>query len=129
MGTFSNQSAFGGHNGQQPVVAGSYICMTYDGQYGVYGNQYFLYTDDGLFITQFGVSSRTTPYAWVGGPAVAGYAGNVGRFLAVIVSGTLYLYSSDEGEHAGFHQWQVSNLSSLGRAIATPVQPTMGVSS
>jgi hypothetical protein len=127
MGTFSNQSAFGGHNGQQCLVAGGYIIMTYDGQYGVYGNQYFVYTEDGLFVAQFGVSVGATAAAWVGGPAVAGYAGNIGRFIAAVVSGTLYLFSSDEGEHAGFHMWTVSNLSSLGRAIAMPVQPTIGV--
>lgn len=108
QGTFPTQASYGGHNGNAVWVVGNNIFWNYDGQYGNFSNQFAHYNDDGLFIGQFGVSTRTAV------TMPAGYTANYGdAYVLRGGDGNLWAFSSDEAVHSGIHAWKISNINSI----------------
>jgi hypothetical protein len=62
-------------------------------------NQFMDYSDDGLFLGQFGVSSTRE-----GG---AGMSGNAFSPTLVLSGGRLFLYHNDESTQGGVHRWSL----------------------
>jgi len=91
-------------------VEGSNIFQGYDGQFGSFSSQWFQWSEDGLFIGQFGHPAsgyQSDGSLWDGA------AGNIAMMATASYLGDVYLFNTDEGYHAGIHRWKVSNLQSL----------------
>jgi hypothetical protein len=108
LGTFEDTQPFGGHGGIAAFSEGKYIVQGYDGQWGQYASQWFLYGETGNFIGQFG-HGFTLP-APADGSEYPGAAGNIWTMTTVVNGSCLYLYNSDEGYHPGIHQWAICGL-------------------
>ncbi|MDE2038305.1 MAG: peptidoglycan-binding protein [Patescibacteria group bacterium] len=115
QGTFTNQSAFGGHAGAQAWSVGDNIVWTYDGQYGTYSNQFAHYYDDGLFVGQFGVAEPSgLSAAQIAAMVLNGFTSNFGETAMVKgTDGNIYVFVADESSHSGIHVWKISNASSI----------------
>ena len=110
IGTFPDYDNYGGHDGISVWVEGSNIFQGYDGQFGSFSSQWFQWSEDGLFIGQFGHPAsgyQSDGSLWDGA------AGNIAMMATASYLGDVYLFNTDEGYHAGIHRWKVSNLQSL----------------
>jgi hypothetical protein len=108
LGTFNDTPPFGGHGGIAAASEGKYILQGYDGQWGQYASQWFLYGEHGNFINQFG-HGFTLP-APSDGSEYPAAAGNIWTMTTAPCGTNLCLYNSDEGYHPGIHVWSISNL-------------------
>jgi hypothetical protein len=105
------------------------IFSAVDGNWQQFSCQFYLHSDDGMFVSQFGW--RSTGYypanGYSGGApestqaeALApGRCGNPAMFKIVKVNGDVYLYVTDEGYRAGVQRWHIWNISSLGWLTGT----------
>jgi hypothetical protein len=108
LGTFEDTQPFGGHGGIAAYSEGKYILQGYDGQWGQYASQWFLYTETGTFLGQFG-HGFTTP-APSDGSEYPFAAGNIWTMTVAQCGKDVCIYNSDEGYHPGFHVIKISNL-------------------
>ena len=93
------------------------IITSYHGEFWQNGqtNKYNHYYDNGLAISQFGIT-RTEATE----PAAAMMAGNV--LTPVFVkdgNGDLYLYHGDESDHAAIHRWKITGLNTIAEQVVT----------
>jgi hypothetical protein len=92
-------------------VVGNDIFFNYHGEnwHASETGMTYHYNDIGLLQGLFGVLGPQIQ----GLPgAAAGFGGNSLATHVCQVSGNTYLYFNDENQHAGFHRWKVSNMSS-----------------
>jgi hypothetical protein len=110
LGTFTDVQPFGGHGGIAAASEGKYIIQGYDGQWGPYASQWFLYNETGTFLGQYG-HGFTLP-APSDGSEYPFAAGNIWTMsTAMSTDGKcIYLINSDEGYHPGVHVTQFCNL-------------------
>ena len=110
LGTFEDDVAYGGHDGIAVFSEGKYILQGYDGQWGTFASQWFLYGEAGNFIHQFG-HGFTLP-APSDGSEYPAAAGNIWTMGTAAAGNCIYLVNSDEGYHPGVHLTKVCNLPS-----------------
>jgi hypothetical protein len=102
----------------------NFIFAAVNGNWQQFSCQFYQYTDDGMFVGQFGW--RSTGYypanGYSGGApestqneALApGRCANPQMFKVVKVNNDYYLYVTDEGYRAGVQRWHVWNTASIG---------------
>ena len=101
LGNFDTDAGYGGN---RVMVAGSSIFVGYNGEFWMnqgQANQFMQFSDDGLFIGEFGTPQLANGSSWNRG---YGMAGNSFSPFTVVVNGTTYLYLNDEADrslHAG----------------------------
>jgi hypothetical protein len=108
LGTFTDIQPFGGHGGIAAASEGKYVLQGYDGQWGTYASQWFLYGETGNFISQFG-HGFTLP-APADGSEYPSAAGNIWTMATALAGNCIYLLNSDEGYHPGVHVTKICNL-------------------
>jgi hypothetical protein len=98
--------------GNSAMVLNRNIITGYHGEFWKASetNMYNHYLDNGLAIAQFGITGPE-----VSGEAPALMAGNV--LTPQLVDGTtpdeMFLYTGDESQHSGMHQWKITGLSTI----------------
>jgi hypothetical protein len=124
----------GTHNGIGVWTSGQFFIAGYDGNNNSaesWGDQFYIYNDDGLQVGQFG----NTPYQnlqfgsgyqspqGLYGQQLAGQANNIGSFqstqpdstsrIGEQLNGVIFLYHSDENRFGGIHRWSITNTNSV----------------
>lgn len=88
----------------------SFLIWGYNGEFWNAGqtNRYNLYHESGLHLTHFGTDTLSGQ-----GAAFYGMAGNAFSWDVVKVGPDYYLWTCDEGYHAGVHRWKLTNMESI----------------
>lgn len=100
------------YGGSRAMVAKDTIVYGYHGEFWNQGqaNQWLHFTEDGLFLGQFG----TPNYPWRNSEyADQGAAGNAFSPSLVEFEGKYYLYHNDESVHAGVHRWRIEGMDTI----------------
>jgi hypothetical protein len=115
IGTFTENESFGGHNGIEHHVLDNTFVTQYDGQTAPYDNQYVQWSEDGLFVGQFGHrgSQSASTYSYAQTVPEPGDAENLQSFTAVKVGTDWYIYHGDEAVHKGIHRWHIYGWSTM----------------
>lgn len=105
------------YGGNRVMTAGNHVVYGYHGEFWRNGqaNQWLHFTDDGLFVGQFGHPS----YPWKGYP-YEGVMGNAFSPVMVAYEDDIYLYMNDESVHGGVHRWKMEGLDSMQRFVINP---------
>jgi hypothetical protein len=125
-GPFPNDGAFDIGNGVQyaggfNAVVDSFVLWSYHGEFwkASQTNKMVLYSDNGLLLSVFGYTSdEAKAIADASGrtrEAMYGMAGNSLNGYMVKVGSDIYLYHSDESQHAALHRWKISGLNTVKR--------------
>jgi hypothetical protein len=117
-GNFPADGNFDRGNGSQyqgnlARVIDSLLLWGYNGEFwkNSQTNMYNMFSQDGLFLYQFGrVGTEGGVYGY---EAPAGMAGNGFGWSIVKVNGHYYLYHNDESYHSGVHRWRIDNITSI----------------
>ena len=109
--------------GNVVTVSGTQVVFGYHGEgwRGGEADQWLHFSDDGLFVGQFGTPGLPNP-ASQRGEAVAGFAGNAFSPQLVTVDGQVYLWHNDESGHGGVHRWWLKGAEAI-RVFEAPIQP------
>ena len=108
LGTFNDNPPYGGHGGIAAASEGKYILQGYDGQWAQYASQWFLYSETGTFIGQFG-HGFTLP-APSDGSEYPAASGNIWTMGTAQTGSDIILINSDEGYHPGINVTHIKNL-------------------
>jgi hypothetical protein len=124
----------------------SSVITFYDGNWDALACQYTHFTDDGMFVGQFGyrenaaaVPPGVATYIASGYPTkettatlAQGMCGDVGTPMyvqdtATASNGGYYAYIGDEGYHRGVQEWHITNLNSIAETVQSlnTVSPSM----
>ena len=108
LGSYDLGDGIESYGGDKVMAVGHHIVYGFAGEMynGTQANQFMHFSDDGLFIGQFGTPGKVLNEP---GPAIAGFAGN--SFCPSLVrdpaTSEVYLYHNDESNHAGIHRWHL----------------------
>lgn len=99
------------YRGNLALTLDNFIIWGYNGEFweGGQTNKYNMFTDDGLFLYQYGEDSQNGNL----GNAVAGMAGNAFSQKIVKYGNDIIMWHNDESYHAGLHKWVITNLDSV----------------
>ena len=92
-------------------ASGENIVTSYSGQNQSYANTFMHYWDDGLFVSEFGQGNNTDQFMTQALPGASG--NNLSSIMVPAPNGDLYVFNTDEFEHAGLHVWQISGLDTI----------------
>lgn len=88
-----------------------------NGNWQQFSCQFYHYTDDGMFVGQFGWrgdDASSVPSYQIAEALAPGYCGNPQTFSVVKVRRDYYVYVTDEGYRAGIQRWHIVNTDSIG---------------
>jgi len=108
-GSFPHVSSASQVTGISVWAFGRSILYGYNGNANGADNQHKHFWDNGLFIGQFGVTTKENP----NDTSIAGCAHNILTVTQVTVGGVPYYYTADEAAHAAVHRWRIDNTSSI----------------
>lgn len=121
-GVYDDLSPKVNYGGNRVFARRGQIVYGYHGELwnGGQANQWLHFTEDGLFVGQFGEPT----YPWKGG--WPGQAGNAFSGVLVEHGGDLYLYHNDESQNAGIHRWRIEGLDTM-RAQEIALDPVVNL--
>lgn len=99
------------YRGSTAMVAGNVFIWGYNGEFwkDFQTNIWNAYTDNGLFLGQFGYVGQDVNYT----EAPYGFDGNGFNSDLVKVGDTLYLYHGGESSHSGINRWKITGLNTI----------------
>ena len=108
-GSFPHVSSASQVTGISVWAFGRSILYGYNGNANGADNQHKHFWDNGLFIGQFGVTTKENP----NDTSIAGCAHNILTVTQVTVGGVHYYYTADEAAHAAVHRWRIDGISTI----------------
>jgi autotransporter-associated beta strand protein len=116
------------YGGNRVMLDGSSVFVGFNGEGWIgqgQANQFMQFSDDGLFIGQFGSPQLASNSSWNRG---YGMSGNSFSPFTVVVNGTTYLYLNDEADRS-LQRWHLTGENTIQElaqvvAVGVPAAPT-----